>query len=90
MNITLDLNIVLCIGWAVLMLISIIINICILCALRKNANSTIGNAIKKGVSTASDILAKLNINGLADAINLIKDIVGNNEGEKDNDEDGKT
>lgn len=90
MTITLDLKFILFIVWVVLTLISIIINICIFCALRKNAKGTMASAIKNGVETASDILAKLNINGLGDAIELIKDIIALPEGGKENDENRKT
>lgn len=93
MNIAIDLKLVLFIGWAVLMFISIIINLCILLALKKQSKGTITEAIKKGFSTANDIISKLDINGIGDTINLIKDIITpitEDKGAKENDESGKT
>lgn len=63
----------------ILTLISIIIHICVLHALRKAAPQSISEKIKTGLTGAADtvtkILKTLNIEGVGDAVNLVKELV---------------
>lgn len=63
----------------ILILISIIIHLCVLDALRKAAPQSISEKIKTGLTGAADtvtkILKTLNIEGVGDAVNLVKELV---------------
>lgn len=63
----------------ILTLISIIIHLCVLHALRKAAPQSISEKIKTGLTGAADtvtkILKTLNIEGVGDAVNLVKELV---------------
>lgn len=63
----------------ILTLISIIIHLCVLHALRKAAPQSISDKIKTGLTGAADtvtkILKTLNIEGIGDAVNLVKELV---------------
>lgn len=63
----------------ILILISIIIHLCVLDALRKAAPQSISEKIKTGLTGAADtvtkILKTLNIEGVGDAVNLLKELV---------------
>lgn len=61
--------------WCILMLVSLIVNICLLVTLKKQGGKSISKAVKTAAETAQDVLKKLNLNGIGDVIGLIKDIV---------------
>lgn len=62
-----------------LTLVSIIIHICVLRALRKATPKSITEKVKEGLRDAADtvtkILKTLNIEGVGDAVNLVKELV---------------
>lgn len=63
----------------ILTLISIIIHLCVLHALRKAAPQSISEKIKTGLTDAAKTLdtvfKTLNIEGVGDAVNLVKELV---------------
>lgn len=71
----------------ILTLISIIIHLCVLHALRKAAPQSISEKIKTGLTGAADtvtkILKTLNIEGVGDAVNLVKELVTNPSDKKE-------
>lgn len=60
-------------------IISIIIHICVLRALKKTSNTTIskqiGTVVENIADTAATVLGKLNLSGLGDVVGLIKDLI---------------
>lgn len=63
----------------VLTIISIIIHLCVLRALKKSTNQSITEKIDGAISnlatTAGKVLKALNLDGVSDAIHLIKDLI---------------
>lgn len=63
----------------VLTIISIIIHLCVLRALKKSTNQTvtqkIDGAITNLANTAGKVLKSLNLGGVADVIHLVKDLI---------------
>lgn len=63
----------------ILTIISIIIHICVLRALRKATPKSITEKVKEGLTDAADTVTKvlktLNIEGVGDAVNLVKELI---------------
>lgn len=63
----------------VLTIISIIIHLCVLRALKKSSNQSftqkIDSAITNLAATAGKVLKSLNLGGVADVIGLVKDLI---------------
>ena len=68
----------------VLTIISIIVNINILRSLKKSTSKSILEGLEDGATTLSNILKKLKLESVTDVIELIKEIVTKDTGEKSN------
>lgn len=76
-----------------LTIISIIIHICVLRALKKSTNQgitdKIDGAITNLANTAGKVLKSLNLGGVADVIHLVKDLITTPDTTTGEGEDGK-
>ena len=75
MTLTLTPTLIISVISIALTLVSIVINACILRALLKTSQKSLSSFIKKGAETASTVFEKLNLNGVADVVGLVKDLV---------------
>lgn len=77
----------------VLTLISIIIHLCVLRALKKSTNQTvtqkIDGAITNLANTAGKVLKSLNLGSVSDVIHLVKDLITTPDTTIGNGEDGE-
>ncbi len=61
--------------WIILTACSMIINLCVLIALKKSGNKTLAAGLEKGAETVGKLLGGINIDAVKDVVGLIKDIV---------------
>lgn len=77
----------------VLTIISIVIHLCVLRALKKSTNQTVTQKIDGAVTnlanTAGKVLKSLNLGGVADVIHLVKDLITTPDTATGEGEDGK-
>lgn len=89
---TIDIKILIFAIWCIFMLVSLVVNICLLIAIKKQSSKSFSSAVKNAAETAETVFKRLNLNGIGDVIGLIKDIVStptDDEGAGGKDEQSK-